>query len=52
MPTERHPSNLATVAMMIGSSSSEPAGRPNTHSPSMVSVPPMVMHATSPSSST
>ena len=52
MPTVRQPSRAATVAMMIGSSSIDPAGSPNTHSPSMVSVAAMVMQATSPSSST
>ena len=52
MPTVRQPSRAATVAMMIGSSSIDPAGSPNTHSPSMLSVPPIVMHATSASSST
>ncbi len=36
-PTVWHPSRATTVAMMMGSSSMEPAGRPKTHSPSILS---------------
>ena len=52
IPTLRHPSYYATVAMMIGSSSIDPAGSPNTHSLSMLSVPAIVMQGTWARSST
>ena len=52
MPTVRAPSRAATVAMMIGSSSIDPAGSANTHSPSIDSEAAIVMQATSPRAST